>query len=227
MTVVAIFPTYITLAVDGNEFISQTATPEICHIKGYTPAVGNTLLHWQRLFGIPVAENIGFSCKVKTLAFLQTCGIYRKGYTAIVPVYARLIELHTCIVKETEQIGLFIITDRRIEPHIVYDIIAVDTVETECVGCAQPFVCHHSVARQQFVTIDDIGIVVAYIEFSLPKTALNFAQRQCAVGDVSVVVKTIDKIHDTVVSDLVFYVEFYESHLCLCFCINLAKIQKK
>ena len=67
----------------------------------------------------------------------------------------------------------------------------------------------------------------AHCHVSLVATKANLIATE---NNVAVVVKTINKIHDTVVSDLVFYVEFYESHLCLCFlhkpCENTKKVDK-
>ena len=212
MAVLALFPTHRTIFAYCDELIVETAADDCLGIERHAPAVGNTLLHAQGTLGVPCTEHIGITHKVQTLALAQTAHIEREGHAAVVPVDAGLIERDAATVEETEKVCLFIVTYRRVEPHVIHHVIAVDAVETQPVRGYRPLVAYAPAIQQQFVAVLYVGILLAYLNGTSPPPSLYLAQRQHSVGSVAVVIERVTYIHDTPFGCIVTYVEFYEIH---------------
>ena len=178
MTVIAILPTNIAIAVNGNELVVERTAPQCSHIKGHTPTIGHALLHWQSLGRFPRAKNIGIAYKMQALATAQTGRIDREGYTAVIPVDGWFVKLCLVLVEETEKVGAGIATGRRIEPHVVYYIVAVHAVETQGMGSSGPFGAETLAIKAQLIAIVYIGIAVVDLHRALPPPFLHLTQWQ-------------------------------------------------
>ena len=164
MTVVATLPAYIAGIIDSYELIVERTTPQCGNIKCYTPAVLYTLLHWQSTGRVPCTKHIGITCEVKALASAQTSCIDRECDTTVIPIDGWLVEFCHCLVEKTEEVCLSIATGRRIEPHVVHNIIAVHAIETECVRCSRPLGAQTIAIKTQFIAIIYIGITVINLQ---------------------------------------------------------------